>query len=649
MQGNGCRFMRLTCLRIQNFGKLKEREFFLEDGINIIYGPNESGKSTLHAFIRAMFFGVPRLRGRASRTDLYSKFEPWDRPVDYAGSMYFEAGNKEFCIDRNFYKHDERASLICETDGEELSVEQGDLGILLGGISESVYDNTVSIGQLRAETDEGMLRELQHFMVNYEGSGQGDIDLVKASGQLKRRKKEWEKKLVEARNRQKERRENLENEIAYRNKEIENLKNQVEDVKAEIKCLQISLEEETAKEASGKQTLEKEISEKPEREENTKNRAEKREQKREARYLKKAQREEKRRRSEEAETETPIHYPFMEIMSLLLAVIAGCAIAFFAWWNPYFLQDTIKYPLMIVGIIIVACSVWKMVTVYERHILEDLDEYDDDSDEYDDSDECDDSNECDDDSDEYDVPNACDDGFDEYDNDHGRYDGNDDEDNEDTQEEGVYPGEHLYYDMLNQAQQIERKISRLYGREETLSQQIAEKKVEMGNLRENLEEFCDDTREIRNCKMEIESLNLAMRTLHQLSEKMQRKIGARLQRRMGEILQEITEDRYEQLRVDENINIELFEDGRWVSLQQLSRGTVEQVYFSLRMAVSEILCEEKLPVLLDDVFGMYDEVRLIQTLRWLFRRGGQILIFTCHKREMELLQRMGIRTNVISL
>ncbi len=34
--------MRLIYLWIKRFGKLKDREIFLEDGINVIYGPNES-------------------------------------------------------------------------------------------------------------------------------------------------------------------------------------------------------------------------------------------------------------------------------------------------------------------------------------------------------------------------------------------------------------------------------------------------------------------------------------------------------------------------------------------------------------------------------------------------------------------------------
>lgn len=83
--------MKLNDIQIQQFGKLKEKKIFLEDGINVIYGPNESGKSTLHGFIRSMFFEIPRYRGRASKTDPYTRYEPWDRPVDFASSAISSA------------------------------------------------------------------------------------------------------------------------------------------------------------------------------------------------------------------------------------------------------------------------------------------------------------------------------------------------------------------------------------------------------------------------------------------------------------------------------------------------------------------------------------------------------------------------------
>ena len=118
---------------------------------------------------------------------------------------------------------------------------------------------------------------------------------------------------------------------------------------------------------------------------------------------------------------------------------------------------------------------------------------------------------------------------------------------------------------------------------------------------------------------------------------------------MEDILSDMTEGKYNHISMDENMKVTLYERNRPVALYQVSRGTVEQVYFALRMAVSEILCEECMPVLLDDVFAMYDEERLRQTLRWLHQRGGQTVIFTCHKREMEILRQEGIQVHVIEM
>lgn len=74
----------------------------------------------------------------------------------------------------------------------------------------------------------------------------------------------------------------------------------------------------------------------------------------------------------------------------------------------------------------------------------------------------------------------------------------------------------------------------------------------------------------------------------------------------------------------------------------MSRGTLEQIYFALRMAAGELLCgRESFPVILDDVFGMYDEERLCAVLKWLHKEQKQI-ISTRHKREMELLERENI-------
>jgi len=94
--------------------------------------------------------------------------------------------------------------------------------------------------------------------------------------------------------------------------------------------------------------------------------------------------------------------------------------------------------------------------------------------------------------------------------------------------------------------------------------------------------------------------------------------------------------------VDDKLKMSLYTDGRKVSIDQVSRGTVEQIYFALRMAATDILYEEAYPIILDDTFVFYDDVRLENTLRWLMNSKKQVIIFTCQKREKEILKKLGL-------
>ncbi len=105
-------------LYIRNFGKLREQHFYLHNGIQVISGENEFGKTTLHAFIRAMLFGLERGRGRAAAKDDFTRYEPWDSPGDYAGAMRFSCGERAFRLERSFDRYTKRATLVCEDDGE---------------------------------------------------------------------------------------------------------------------------------------------------------------------------------------------------------------------------------------------------------------------------------------------------------------------------------------------------------------------------------------------------------------------------------------------------------------------------------------------------------------------------------------------------
>ena len=158
------------------------------------------GKTTLHSFIRGMFFGIEKQRGRAARKDEYSIREPWFHAGQFAGILRFESGGKVFRLERNFYRKEKSVSLVCETNGEILSVEHGDLQVLMEGMNEDAFRNTVFFNQQSAATDEGLARELRNYMTNLQNSGDGEMNVSAAIKSLEdqRRHLEAEKKRLEA-------------------------------------------------------------------------------------------------------------------------------------------------------------------------------------------------------------------------------------------------------------------------------------------------------------------------------------------------------------------------------------------------------------------------------------------------------------------
>ena len=70
--------MRVERLSVSGFGKLAAREVRFGPGLTIVHGPNESGKSTTHAALRAALFGLTA-GGRRTReeTAAIERYRPW--------------------------------------------------------------------------------------------------------------------------------------------------------------------------------------------------------------------------------------------------------------------------------------------------------------------------------------------------------------------------------------------------------------------------------------------------------------------------------------------------------------------------------------------------------------------------------------------
>ena len=196
----------------------------------------------------------------------------------------------------------------------------------------------------------------------------------------------------------------------------------------------------------------------------------------------------------------------------------------------------------------------------------------------------------------------------------------------------------------------ERQRERWHSRHEeltwnrnSLDSDYEEKHTALENLQAELTECEENTEVITPEETEIQALNMAMETIEALSGNITDQVGVRLKKRTSEILSEITGGRYQEVLMDEALHMSVNTGERIVSIERLSRGTLEQIYFALRMAAGELFCkEEPFPVILDDVFGMYDEDRLASVLRWLHKENRQVIISTCHKREMEILDKEGI-------
>lgn len=94
--------MKIIRLDLISFGRFNNYTIEFGDKFNLIYGLNESGKTTISKFIEGVFYGFikPYLK-RTVYTEDYEKYRPWNSE-NYEGSILVEKDNKRYVIYRNF-------------------------------------------------------------------------------------------------------------------------------------------------------------------------------------------------------------------------------------------------------------------------------------------------------------------------------------------------------------------------------------------------------------------------------------------------------------------------------------------------------------------------------------------------------------------
>lgn len=118
--------MKLTRIDLPGFGCLRRFGTDLAPGVNVFYGMNEAGKSTLQQAVRALLYGFyAGDRARPEESARHERFRPWDGGV-YRGSLEYETSDgRRFEVRRDFSTPDVSTQLIDLFTGEDLSSQFG--------------------------------------------------------------------------------------------------------------------------------------------------------------------------------------------------------------------------------------------------------------------------------------------------------------------------------------------------------------------------------------------------------------------------------------------------------------------------------------------------------------------------------------------
>lgn len=632
--------MRILDLHIDGFGKFHDLSVSFDKDLNVVYGKNEAGKSTLHTFIRCMLFGLERGRGRAARANLYSKYEPWQNKAVYGGRMRVEKDGVIYRLERNFQKDQKAFVIVNETAGKEIEPTKGFMDFLLGGLTETAYNNTISIGQLKCVTEGGMVTELRNYIANMNTTGNLSLNITKATSYLKNRRKEFERQLTPEAARTYTALlteiKNIEKEISA--PEYENQLQTYQDLRSQVKN-QLS-EKQTEREtllqkiAKGRQALdgaqftdEASIHAYQENARNTY-----------AHYKEVADAASRRGRSVlpvimlvlavfcalgagalgflSSQTFDPVVFGTGALISVstgvahytvgLICALSAAAVFFFAVGLIFFMKNhSLKQELSMTEKL--------LQEIFSRHLGDSS------------------------------ISGEAMTAF------------------ESRMEEFVRLSQVLERSEQSVQEQAS-EINALQAKETDCDDAISRQQKAQWELEKRLDHLAhckDQTESLKQVlaendriREEITAIDLALETMTKLSATIRDSFGLYLNKTASELISGITGGIYDSMSVDESLNVFMNTRTRLVPVEQVSSGTMDQIYLALRLAAAKLIQPEGdyMPLIFDDSFVLYDEDRLRTALKWLKKAyPGQIIIFTCHQREAQMMTADQIAYHLVTM
>lgn len=662
--------MQIKNVRINNYGKIKDKDISFSDKINIIYGENEAGKSTLMRFIINSLYGISKNKKGKEYSD-FEKYKPWNGD-DFSGKISYELDNKEkYEIFRDFKKKSPKIFnenmedisknfSINKSTGNEFFYEQTK-------IDEELFLSTLVVNQQEIKLEKQEQNVLIQKIANLIGTGEDNVSFKRAIDRLNKKQldevgtpKSREKPInIVSKNIEKLKKEKEEIEkyvdIKY---EIDDKKNrlqeEINELNAQNEFLQnLKLLNENEKIEKEKIKIKENI--KNENEEkinllknkineiknNNKNNFEENNLKNSEKNIKNKN---KIKNIQKIKLQKNKLNKKLILIFILLLIINILQFVFIKN-NNFKYAFLLTVPTFLIFWIFIIKNKNKLIKNIEKNkkIIEEKINLE--------------VNELNNEINLIEKNNL------ELKNEINKLKNNfnlkinlEKEKIKNKYKNKIEENKINYFlnleNVILEKEKIQEKLNNTKIQLHTLEidQKNIEPKLEkLSNLEE---ELVNNNKEMVNLKNLNSSIELVKNVLMNSYEKMKKSVTPKFSQELSNTISKITNGKYTTIVPnDENGLVVEIENGNYEPASKLSLGTIDQLYLSLRLSMIEELSTEKMPIILDEVFAYYDNERLKNALLFLEEKckSHQILIFSCTNREQEILKELNIKYNLIKL
>lgn len=163
--------------------------------------------------------------------------------------------------------------------------------------------------------------------------------------------------------------------------------------------------------------------------------------------------------------------------------------------------------------------------------------------------------------------------------------------------------------------------------------------------------------EYNNLKNQEDIINITIENLEQAYEEMKTTITPKFTENLSKNIEEISNGKYSKVTINDESGMVVENNrGEYINANNLSTGTIDQLYLSLRLSMIEDLSKESLPIILDETFAYFDNTRLENAIKYLIKltqgeniKNHQVIIFTCTNREKEILEKLDFKYNLVEI